>query len=88
MKSIDFRHFKVFTGIDKEKTEEHDVSRQIADTLYTRANGIVAHDLALRIYREDKPTQLNDEELSFLRDFFRNGTPVFYDSFEANLKDE
>jgi len=47
----------------------------------------MAHDLALRIYRSEVPMELSDEEVSLLREFIKNGTPIFIDSFENNIKE-
>lgn len=87
MKQIDFKHFKMFTDITQENTIETDISRDFADTIYKNANGIVAHDLALRIYRATEPLALTDEELAFLHPFISGTTPVFQDSFNANIID-
>lgn len=89
MKKIDFRNFKVFTDISGEKTETLDITLMFSDMLYKRVNGIVAHDLALRIYRADKPVEFTDEEIGMLRPFVEaNFTPIFIDSFNANITEE
>lgn len=85
MKQIDFKHFKMFTDISQENTVETDVSRDFADTIYKNANGIVAHDLALRIYRATEPLAVTEEELTFLRSFIAGTTPLFQDSFNNNI---
>lgn len=87
MKKIDFRHFKVFTDISQEHTVEQDFHKDVADTIYKNMNGIAAHDLALRIYRADGPVELNDDDLKLLDEFVKNTTPVFIDSYTANLVD-
>jgi len=87
MKTIDFRHFKMFTDIAQENVIEQDLHKDFADLLYKNVNGIVAHDLALRIYRSEKPVELSDDEIALLREFIKNGTPIFIDSFENNIKE-
>lgn len=87
MKTIDFRHFKMFTDIAQENVIEQDLHKDFADLLYKNVNGIAAHDLALRIYRSEKPVELSDEEVGLLREFIKNGTPIFIDSFENNIKE-
>jgi len=86
--TIDFSHFQAFTGISHEKVVEQDIHKEIADLLYTQYNGIMAHDVALRIYKSEGPVEFNKEEVDFLRKFAQNGTPIFMDSLEANIKDE
>lgn len=85
MKTIDFRHFKMFTNISQTDTQETDISMEFADTIYKNANGIVAHDLALRIYRATEPLALTEEELAFLKSFIAGTTPLFQDSFNNNI---
>lgn len=84
--TIDFKHFKVFTDITQENTQEEDAHRTFSDLLYKNANGIMAHDLALRIYRSEGPVEFDDEEIAFLTSFVERGfTPLFIDSFKANI---
>ena len=87
MKNIDFKRFKIFTDITREKTSLMDVRKPLADTLYKNANGIAAHDLAMRIYRSDGEIELEDSDVRLLRDFANTLTPIFMDSLEENLKE-
>jgi len=86
--TIDFKKFKLYTDISQADTVTVDVRRDFADMIYKNANGIVAHDLALRIYRADEPITITEEEKAFLLEFAQRGTPLFFDSFNANIKDE
>lgn len=86
MEKIDFKQFKFFTDITREETSLVDVRKPLADTLYKNANGIVAHDLALRIYRSNGEIELEDSDVRLLRDLANTLTPIFMDSLEENLK--
>jgi hypothetical protein len=89
MAKIDFKHFRIFTDISQSKTEEINASLQFSDMLYKRVNGIVAHDLALRIYRATEAVEFTEEEMALLRAFVEaNFTPCFIDSFNANIAGE
>lgn len=86
-KTIDFRHFKVFTDISQKESNEVDIAFQVADLLYKKSNGIVAHELAHRIYEADGPVEFTQEELDALKPFIEEHfTPLFIDSFKANIK--
>lgn len=86
-KTIDFRHFKVFTDISQKESNEVDIAFQVADLLYKKSNGIVAHDLAHRIYKADGPVEFTQEELDALKPFVEeNFTPLFIDSYNANIQ--
>lgn len=87
MKRIDFKQFRTFTDITREKASPMDVRKPLADALYKTANGIAAHDLALRIYRSDGEIELEDSDVQLLRDFAKTLTPIFMDSLEENLKE-
>ena len=89
MARINFKQFKNYTDITQERTDTIDVSRVIADLLYTRGTGIVMHDLALRIYRSEGEIVLNKEEEAVLMNAVeRLCTPIFIDSIIANLINE
>ena len=89
MAKIDFRHFKMFTDISQSRTEVIDAALLFSDMLYKRVNGIVAHDLALRIYRSSEAVEFTEEEMALLRAFVEaNFTPCFIDSFNANIVGE
>lgn len=86
--TIDFKNFKMFTDIRQTETVTVDVRLDFSDMIYKNANGIVAHEIALRIYKSDGPVEISPEEKDFLQAFAQRGTPMFYDSFNANIKDE
>lgn len=86
MEKIDFKQFKFFTDITREEISLVDVRKPLADTLYKNANGIVAHDLALRIYRSNGEIELEDSDVRLLRGLANTLTPIFMDSLEENLK--
>lgn len=89
MKTINFRQFAIFTDITRKNTATVDASRDVSEALYKGANGIMAHSLAIRIYESQGTIELSAEEEAFLRRFIQEATtPVFQDSFEANLKSE
>lgn len=89
MKTINFRQFAMFTDITKKNSVRADVSREFADAIYRGANGIVAHSVAMRIYESSGEMVLSAEEELFLREYIKgNTTPLFQDSFEANLKEK
>lgn len=85
MKQIDFKNFKQYNDISHEMTTTVDIRRAFADLMYKNMNGIVAHDLALRIYRSEEPVTLNEEEEKIVLQLAGNGLPIFMDSLQDNL---
>lgn len=87
MKSIDFKKFRMYKDIQQKEMVVIDVSINVSDLIYKNTNGVMGHDIALRIYRSKGPVSFNDEELQFLREFAKETTPIFQDSFEQNIVD-
>lgn len=87
MKQIDFKNFKQYSDITHETTTTLDIRRGFADLLYKNVNGVVAHDLAFRIYRSEGPVTLNEEEEQIVTRLAENGLPIFMDSLKNNLSE-
>lgn len=88
MYSINFRAFRAFTDIAHKDTITSDVSFTVADLIYKNSNGVLAADLAMRIYKSEGPVVVNEGELAFLKDFVKGLTPIFQDSFLENIVPE
>lgn len=67
MKKLDFRNFSVPTGITRQTREVFDAREQIADLLYTHANGIKAHRLAFKILDSTGEEKYGDEEAGLIK---------------------
>lgn len=83
---LNFKQFMLFQGIDKQNIVLTDVSKAIANGLYSQAQGIAAHALALKIYNAQGEEEYSDEEIEMLRNFSKQCTPAFMDSFEEFIK--
>lgn len=84
--TINFKEFKQFEDITQTKTVCFDARKPFADLMYKNINGIVAHDLALRIYRSEGDMELTDEEWDMVVNFAKKLSPIFYDSLIENGK--
>lgn len=88
MKKINFKEFKMFMDIAHERFNVADMRKSVADVIYKNSNGVMALDLAMRIYKSDGEIELNPEELSFMEQFVNtNTTAMFIDSYRENLHD-
>jgi hypothetical protein len=83
---LNFKRFTLFQGIDKKNALLTDVSKAIADGLYNTMQGITSHALALKIYNATGEEEYSDEEIEMLRNFSKQCTPAFMDSFEEFVK--
>lgn len=83
---LNFKQFILFQGIDKKNALLTDVSKAIADGLYNTMQGIASHALALKIYNAAGEEEYSDEEIEMLRNFSKQCTPAFMDSFEEFVK--
>lgn len=78
----------MFLDIAHEKFNITDVRKAIADVIYKNANGVMALDLAMRIYKSDGEIELNPEEYAFMEQFVNGNTSaMFIDSYRENLYD-
>lgn len=78
----------MFTDIRQVDNIIIDYSVDFADLIYKNSNGIMPHDIAMRIYKSDGPIPFTDEEFDFLQEFVKGMTPIFQDSFAANVVNE
>lgn len=85
MVEINFKEFKVYTDITHEYAVEQDIRKDFADAMYKNLNGVVAHDVALRIYHSERAVLLNNEEYDLVMSFSKGMTPIFQDSLTANV---
>ena len=82
---INFKEFRMFVDIAQENTRVVDARREFADIIYKSVNGVVAHDLALRIYRSEGDLAVNPEALGITSPIAQRGTPIFNDTCKANV---
>ena len=88
MSKINFKEFGVFTDISKTKKDTVDARLAVSDNLYKHANGIAAHDLAMRIYHSEGEIELNEQDKALLQQHANACfTPLFIDSLNANIHD-
>ena len=78
---IDFRKFRIYPGIDRQRSVEMDVRKEFADLIYQNGKGIAAHALAMKIYNAEGETEYSDEEVEMIRGYAEKlGTPMFIDA--------
>lgn len=67
MKTIDFKKFKVYSGVSRKTFQTADLRESFADLLYRNVGGIRSHALALRIYGSTGAETYTDEEAAMIR---------------------
>lgn len=86
MKKLNFKEFGYCADITRRQQIRRDVRREIADLLYGQVQGIVAHDLAFKVYRSEGEIEVTDEEAQLLvRVFEHFTTGMFIDGLLAQL---
>lgn len=81
---IDFQHFKMWMDITHKDRIETDLRKDFADIIYKNANGVMALDIAMKIYKSEGPVEFSVDEMEFLSIFVKDTTPQFQDSFNDN----
>ena len=85
MEKINFKEFKLYKNIAKNKIETIDVREMVADLLYNNAIGLGAHRLAYKIY--DGENEFSKEEINvIIKITDALCIPAFKDSLLDNIK--
>lgn len=83
---INFQQFRMFVDIAQVDTRTVDIRKEFADIIYKSVNGVVAHDLAMRIYKSGGVVEItNPDELQIIHGVVAGTVPIFADSFKANI---
>lgn len=86
MKKIDLKNMGIYTDVSRSKRITSDLRRDIADLIYTRMHGIMAHDLAFRILHSDGEMEVSQEELGIVAATFeRFGTGSLIDALNDQI---
>lgn len=64
---LNFKEFRIPSGISKRNWQITDVREQVADLLYTHTNGIKAHRLAFKILDSTGDEEYSTEETGTVR---------------------
>lgn len=64
---LNFKEFRIPSGINKRNWQITDVREQVADLLYTHANGLKAHRLAFKILDSTGDEEYSTEETGTVR---------------------
>lgn len=86
MKKVNLKEFGYYADIAKRQLVKCDIRREIANLLYTKVQGIVAHNLAFSIYRSDGEIEIADDEAEILLRVFEHFmTGAFIDGLMEQL---
>jgi len=86
MAKIDFKYFRIPTGIDRSRYQTGDARESVANMLYLNVNGIRAHALAMKIYQSEvKLINTEDEVRTLIEVSNTYGTPAFIDGLKIQL---
>lgn len=89
MAKIDFKNFKIPTGIKRDRHQVGDARESVANMLYLNTNGIRAHALAMKIYQSEGEQEYTEQEVDSLRQVAENfGTPAFIDGLNEILDNQ
>ena len=84
---IDFRKFRIYPGIDRQRSVEMDVRKDFADLIYQKGKGVAAHALALKIYNSTGEEEYGEEETVMIRGYAESfGTPMFIDAVNEAME--
>ena len=82
---INFRALPVYTGIAKKEQVRMDVAESLADYIYQKVPGLVAHVLSEKIYKSTGEIELTDQERNILLQVSLQMPGAFTDAIKENL---
>ena len=86
---LNFKEFKIPTGISRQKTQIGDARESFANLLYLNVNGIRAHALAMKIYNSDGEDFYSQEEVRVIKDIAEKlCTPNFIDGLTEQINNQ
>ncbi len=86
MTKLNFQLFRIPTGIDKTQNRTGDARESVANMLYLNVNGIRAHALAMKIYRnEGAADYTNEEGRTLTKEDSSYGTPAFIEGLSEQI---
>lgn len=77
MKKINFSALQIATSIKKDEFVTKDIREELANAMYQNARGIGYMSLAMKIYKSEGETELDDKEFKLLKEFGQ-GFPLYY----------
>lgn len=87
MRQVNFKSLTVYSGIARKTKVTADARESFADLIYTRVDGIVAHDLAFRIYRSEGEISISEQEKNIIiRVAEQFCVPAIIDAIKEQLK--
>lgn len=86
MKKINFKKIEMYTDLEKKNKLVQDVSKDIANILYSSGKGIDAHALALKIYNAKGVEEFDENEVSMIVQAANLCAPFFIDAIDKVLK--
>ena len=88
MKKINFKKIEMYTDLEKKNKLVQDVSKDIANILYSNGKGIDAHALALKIYNTKGVEEFDESEVSMIVQATNLCAPFFIDAISEVLNSE
>lgn len=83
---LNFKQFRIPTGIDMKVYRTGDARESVANMIYLNVNGIRAHALALKIYQSEGLTDFSADEINVIREVsYKYATPAFIDGLNVQL---
>ena len=87
MIKLNFKQFSVPVGVGCKSIRTGDVRESFADIIYSKSNGIRAHDLAFKIYRSEGVESFSSEEVRLIKEIAETFcTPCFIDGLRKQLE--
>lgn len=89
MVKLNFKQFKIYTGVTRKSSLVIDASEQVADMVYAVGAGAFALSLSQRILHTEGEEEYNEREVDIIRAAIdQRGTAKLMDSFNEALEEQ
>lgn len=89
MKKLNLKEIEIYRDITKTQKEMFDFRLDFSNLIYINAIGIMAHNLALKLYNSDGEIELTEEEVELVKNIVNSFCiPAFIDAINEQLKDQ
>ena len=89
MVTLNFREFRIPTGISRREFQVIDAREGIANLLYMNAGGIKAHHLAFKIYESQGSEDYSEDEVRLVSEFVeRVGLGYIIDGLKEQVENQ
>lgn len=86
---VNFKQLEIYTDIAKTHKMVVDARKDLSNILYNGCTGIVAHNVALKVFNSEDAIEINSEEAQLITETAEKYcTPAFIDALKSAMSEQ